>query len=215
MKGYYIDIENNAHVEIKTIVPLIKTAIKEGTSTTKEPIKATGYSYTLQLQPTISIDKHGDITLTLEWEDDKEQLSQTISIKQEESHLIPGAQIYYFESDSHKCRKIYYIKKKFRSNKEFKHRYKIQGKNRELKKEIAISKNPHKRYGKKRYKNKLTPYGRKCVKYKQARIEYIIHCFEDVSEVEKSIATKIKGMLELINKNAKEAKATYSSLSKK
>ena len=215
MKGYYIDIENNAHIEIRTIVPLIKTAIKEGTSTTKEPIKATGYSYTLQLQPTISIDKQGDITLTLEWEDDKEQLSQTISIKQEESHLIPGAQIYYFESDSHKCRKIYYIKKKFRSNKEFKHRYKIQGKNRELKKEIAISKNPHKRYGKKRYKNKLTPYGRKCLKYKLARIEYFMKLFEEISEMEKSTATRLKEMLNQIDKNMKAAKSVYSNQRKK
>ena len=203
MKGYYIDIENNAHIEIRTIVPLIKTAIKEGTSTTKEPIKATGYSYTLQLQPTISIDKQGDITLTLEWEDDKEQLSQTISIKQEESFLKEDEPLYSF------------IKKKFRSNKEFKHRYKIQGKNRELKKEIAISKNPHKRYGKKRYKNKLTPYGRKCLKYKLARIEYFMKLFEEISEMEKSTATRLKEMLNQIDKNMKAAKSVYSNQRKK
>lgn len=117
MKGYFKDIENNAFIEIKTIVPLIKSARNEHKATTGKPITAVGYSYILLLEPTIVIGEKGDISLTLKWEYEKEQKSQTITIKQEESNLIPDSYIYYFLSYSHKCRKLFYINQGLRAGK--------------------------------------------------------------------------------------------------
>ena len=212
MEGYFKDIENNAFIDIKTIVPLIKAARNEHKATTGKPITAVGYSYILLLEPTVRINEKGEISVTLKWEDDKVQKSQTIAIKQEESNLVSGSYIYYFISDSHKCRKLFYIKKTFKSRKEFKHRYKIQGKNRERQKEIAFSKAPYRRYGKEHYKGKLTPYGKRRQKNKLARIEYFMKLFEDISEMDKSIASRMKGMMDIINKNTKEARSTYSKM---
>ena len=212
MKGYFKNIENNAFIEIKTIVPLIKSARKDHKATTGKPITAVGYSYILLLEPTMEINEQGEITVTLKWEDEKEQKSQTITIKQEESNLIPGSYIYYFLSNSHKCRKLFYINQEFKSRKEFKHQYKLQGKNRERQKEIAFSKSPYRRYGKEHYKGKLTPYGKRCQKNKLARTECLMKLFEDISETENSLATRMRGMLDKIDKNIKEAKSTYSKM---
>ena len=212
MKGYFKNIENNAFIEIKTIVPLIKAARKEHKATTGKPITTVGYSYILLLEPILEINEQGDITLTLKWEDEKEKKSQTITIKQEESNLIPDSYIYYFLSNSYKCRKLFYINQEFKSRKEFKHKYKLQGKNRERQKEIAFSKVPYRRYGKKHYKGKLTPYGKRCQKNKLARTECLMNLLEDMSESEKFFATRLKDMLDLIDKNTKETKSTYSKI---
>lgn len=212
MKGYFKNIENNAFIEIKTIMPLIKSARNEHKATTGKPITTVGYSYILLLEPILEINEQGDITLTLKWEDEKEKKSQTITIKQEESNLIPDSYIYYFLSNSHKCRKLFYINQEFKSRKEFKHQYKLQGKNRERQKEIAFSKVPYRRYGKEHYKGKLTPYGKRCHKNKLARTECLMKLLEDMSESEKFFATRLKDMLDLIDKNTKETMSAYSNI---
>ena len=75
----------------------------------------------------------------------------------------------------------------FKSRKEFKHSYKIQGKNRKQRKEERLLKNPYRRYGKVRYKGELTPYGKKCVLYNITRHKVVVKLYAEAANDHKAI----------------------------
>lgn len=204
MKFYYKEINHNARIDVKTFVPLIKAARNGVKVTSETPLVVEGLFYKLKLEPIIEIDGQERITLTLKWEDDKEQLSQTITIIKEESHLVAGTYVYYFLCGSEKCKKLFYIKNEFKSRKTFPHRYESQTQSPKQRYEARV-RYPYRRYGKTRYKNKLTPYGKRCTQFEMNKLSSLTQLFNEVAEMEKGSMKQIKELIAKI-KNVKKGK---------
>lgn len=112
-----------------------------------------------------------NMTLTLTWEDteDGEKLSQEVKVVEEESNLIPGSHIYYFRSpgtSSQKCRKLYLIGSTWRDRRTFRHHYYCQNWSR-YDRDLTAREEPYRPRGKRTYRGKLTPYGKRCQKYEE------------------------------------------------
>ena len=162
---YYRNLHSNPKINLRLLLPLIKAAEQTGQPYgLKEPVSLSGWDYTLFVAPEIWIDEDRLITLLLKWEDEGEQHSQTIPILREESHLISGSFVYYFLCGGYKAKKLFYIGGQFRSRKSFPHRYPGQNLSRRSR-ETRYRQNPERKYGKQRYRGRLTPYGLRLQRY--------------------------------------------------
>lgn len=164
-KYYYTDIKSNPHFSISLLKNVIKQCIyykkdfKHTMNFKESNLKVEGY---------FSSEKR---TLTLTWEDleDGEKLSQEIKIVEEESHLIPGSHVYYFRSpgtSSLKCRKLYLIGSSWRDRRTFRHHYNKQNWSHHDR-DLMAREEPYRPRGKRTYRGKLTPYGKRCQKYEE------------------------------------------------
>lgn len=165
---YYYSLHQNPLIRLCWFLPLIKRAVATGVGvTTKEPIPLNGLDYTLYFTPEVKTGADGLITLSLRWEDEGESYTQHIPIIQEESNLVSGAYVYYFLCPfGYKSKKLFYIANKFRSSRAFRHRYYTQKKSRHQRETGYLSQDePYRRYGKMYYRDKVTPYGKRCIRY--------------------------------------------------
>lgn len=200
MDIYFKDIKYNAKIEIKTFAPLIKTAKQGEMVKMGKVLTVKGLCYALDIESFVEMDEKGEITLTLKWEDGEEQHSQQIAIEKEESHLVANTYVYYFLSDSHKSRKLFYVKDTFKSRFEFKHRYETQTWNLNRRESERLSRNPYRENGKRYYKGNITPYGRKCIKYESKRIEAVANAYKEATDIEKELIGKLKKLIGEISK---------------
>lgn len=173
---YYSTLQYNPSVSIRCFAPLIKRTIKTGQrTTTEEPLPFIGVGYTLFVTPAVTKNVDGLLTLTLEWEDRGETYKQEIPILQEESNLIPDTYIYYFlcPYGGYKSRKLYYIANRFRSRRSFRNRYSSQSRSHRQRVFTHLHE-PYRKYGKEKYRGKLTPYGRRCLRYEEKECKAIL-----------------------------------------
>ena len=166
-KVYYTNIHRNPSICLRLFLPLIKRAVETRQRiTTKESIPINGLDYTLYLTPVVNIFGDGIINLTLKWEDDGETYKQHITLIEEESNLVSGSIVYYFLSSGFKCRKLFYIGGRWRDRRSFRHKYESQSKSH-LQRTFNHLPEPYRRYGKEYYRGKLTPYGKRCMRYEE------------------------------------------------
>lgn len=165
---YYSSLHHNPQIRLCWFLPLIRAAERTGRAYgLKEPVELSGWDYSLFLTPEIRINEDGLLALTLRWEDEGEQHSQTIPIEREESHLIKGSFVYFFLCPfGYKSKKLFYIGSSFRSRRAFPHRYRQQTLSRQMREaERGRGEEPFRRYGKEYYRGKITPYGRRCKRF--------------------------------------------------
>jgi hypothetical protein len=162
---YYRDLHYNPSIQLRWFVPLIKAAIETGKEvTTKEPLSLDGLENTITLTPVVAI-RDGLITLTLEWRDEEQLYKQRVLILQEESNLKSGSFVYYFLCPyGYKSRQLFYINNGWRSRRSFRHSYSTQNQSH-LQRSFNQLPEPYRKYGKKRYRGELTPYGRRCLRF--------------------------------------------------
>lgn len=165
-KEYYRNLHSNPSIRLSWFMPLIKRVIETGKEvTTKKPLSLKGLDYTITFFPIVAIDTDGLITLTIEWRDEGQLYKQLIPILQEESNLISGSFVYYFLCPyGYKSRQLFYIANRWRSRRSFRHSYSNQNQSH-LQRSFNHSPEPYRRYGKKRYRGELTPYGKRCIKF--------------------------------------------------
>lgn len=168
---YYTNLHSNPYITLRWLLPLIKKSVATGQGiTTTKPVPIKGLGYTLYLTPVVITDEYGRIVLTLKWEDDGEELDQQIIILQEESNLVSGSPVYYFLSygnrgrNEYKCRKLFYIGSRWRDRRSFRHKYSSQNKSHQQRNFNDLPE-PYRKYGKESYRGKLTPYGKRCIRY--------------------------------------------------
>lgn len=164
---YYRDLHYNPSIRLRWFVPLIKAAIETGKEvTTKEPLSLDGLENTITLTPVVAI-RDGLITLTLEWRDEEQLYKQRVLILQEESNLRSGSFVYYFLCPyGYKSRQLFYINNGWRSRRSFRHSYSTQNQSH-LQRSFNQLPEPYRKYGKKRYRGELTPYGRRCLRFEE------------------------------------------------
>lgn len=200
MDNYHKNILDNAHIEVKYFMPLIKAAMQGKEAEKNEPILVEGIDYALRIEPSVKISKRDKITLTLKWKDGAEEHTQNIAIKRGESHLVGGTYNYYFDTTgSSKHKKLFYIQYGFKGSDEFEHTYKTQGRSHNQRK-IAIPENPYRKNGKRIYNGKFTPYGKRCVKYEVARLEALKALYKEVTKTQETTLEMMKGMLKVLDK---------------
>lgn len=164
---YYRELYQNPQIRLCWFLPMIRRAERTGEGiTTKEQIPLRGLDYTIYFKPEVKT-SGGSLSLTLRWEDEGEQHSQTIPIVREESHLISGSFVYFFLCPfGYKAKKLFYIGSSFRSRRAFSHRYYRQNLSRQ-RREVSKGSgdSPYRRYGKEYYKGRITPYGKRCKRF--------------------------------------------------
>lgn len=166
---YSMDLYSNPHLKIRWLIPIIRKVALGASIKAMEPIPINGYGCTLYITPEISIDGDGIITLSLKWDEEGEKGSQDIRIHQEESNLVSGSYVYYFICPhGYKCKTLFYIVGRWRSRRTFCHRYANQNSSRRQR-EAAIFhlREPYRKYGKQRYRDRLTPYGKRCKRFEE------------------------------------------------
>lgn len=165
---YNLLLNANPSLRLRWFVPLIKAAEKWGRVYQEKYIvlsvtdSGSGSSYTLSI--TAEVEVTDTILLTLRWKDEGAQQTQTIWILKEESHLISGSYVYFFFCDGYKSKNLYYICSKWKSRRDFPHRYYDQIITRR-RRQLRPKESPYKDYGKEYYRGKITPYGKRCKKY--------------------------------------------------
>ena len=167
MGYYYTILHQNPQLRLNWFLPMIKKAVETGEwVTTKEPLPINGLDYTLYLTPVAKTDGRR-ITLSLNWEDDGENYTQDVTIRRERSNLKFGYYVYYFLCPyGYKSRKLFYILKEWRSRRSFRHGYSCQRLSHHQRETSYLSQEePYKLWGKPYYRDRLTPYGRRCQKY--------------------------------------------------
>ena len=165
---YYTRIHLNPHIRLNWFLPMIRRAEATGERLrTAEPVPLRGLDYTLLLSPEIWREWKGRLTLLLRWEDDGETHEQRVPITGEGSNLVEGSLVYYFmDGRGHKCRKLWYIGGRWRSRETFRHTYGSRSLSRNQRATRGFSEDePYKPYGKRLYRGRLTPYGKRCNKY--------------------------------------------------
>lgn len=166
-KEYYTNLHSNPSISLRWFIPLIRRVVETGEAvTTKKPIPLNGLDYTLYFTPVI-MSREGAINLILKWEDEGETYRQSITILKEDSNLIPGSSVYYFVCPfGYKSRKLFYIANRWRSRRSFSHSYSSQNQSHHQRTFNHLAE-PYRRYGKGEYRGKLTPYGKRCLRYEQ------------------------------------------------
>lgn len=154
---------------MRDISPILKAALKERKSiVVDDAITLDGIHYSIGFDP-----QHDNFTFR--WEEDGEQRSQSIRVVAKQCNLLMRARLYYFVCPITSARCIYLYKAiggGFFSIKAMPNaRYPMQmlsPKQRRLH-SPPEEEAPYKHYGKRIYRLKLTPYGRKCKRYEQAQ----------------------------------------------
>ena len=182
---YYLEIYRNPYIRLRWLMPMIKAAERTGKAYgTTKPIELEGWGYTLNLFPEVWPGTE-ELTLILRWEDEGESHTQTVRILRRESNLISGSYVYYFRCPfGYKAKNLYYIHSGFRSRRAFPHRYRLQDMSKQ-RREIAMGsvEKPYRKYGKEYYRGKLTPYGRRCLRYERNAERSFMACYAVVKGI--------------------------------
>ena len=164
---YYRELYQNPQIRLCWFLPMIRRAERTGEGVAIEkPIPLRGLGYIIYFKPELET-SGGSLSLTLRWEDEGEQHSQTIPIVRRESNLIRGSYVYYFLCPfGYKAKKLFYIGSRFRSRRAFPHIYHEQSLSRQ-RRELSrgSGEEPFRRYGKEYYRGKITPYGKRCKRF--------------------------------------------------
>ena len=189
---YYFSLYQNPHIRLRWFLPMIKKAVELGVGArvaTMEPLPLNGIDYTLLFSAEASTDERGRIYLYLDWEDEEETYTQKIRILKEESHLIPGSYVYFFLCPhGYKSKKLFYIANEWRSRRAFRHRYGKQNRSHLQRETDNFSQDePYKPYGKEYYRGKLTPYGRRCLKYERNQESGLVRIFRLVDKIQNNL----------------------------
>lgn len=156
-------LKANPHFTMRNLAVLIKKSIDEETPYRIENIELGGLKYTISFNP-----EPDEYKLQIKWVEDGETYKRDIYVRAERSNLptLKDSYVYYFlcPRTGRKCRTLYKIGCYFWSRSSFRHHYSGQNQSH-YDRVISAREEPYKRYGKKMYKGKLTPYGKRCMRY--------------------------------------------------
>ena len=161
---YYKQIQANPHFTLRNFLPLIKKSMEDGVKygyTT--PVELGGVAYSISFEP-----QH--MKLTIAWSEDGEKYSREIRVVQRESNLpsCSGSYVYYFlcPRTLQQARVLYRVGSFFWSRRAFKAVYPLQMVSKHNR-DIGAREEPYRRNGKEYYRGKLTPYGKRCIRYEK------------------------------------------------
>lgn len=190
---YYKQIQANPHFRLCNFAPLIKRAIEEGREMCyTQPLELGGVVYKISFDPT-------KMTLTIGWTEDGKKNERKVQVIKEKSNLpsLSGSYVYYFlcPSTGSRARVIYRVGSFFVCRRAIKAYYPLQMESRHNR-TIHYREAPYRDHGKIYYRGKLTPYGKRCIRYEK-RESFIFGEMEEFLE-------RIKERLQNLNKeNAK------------
>lgn len=157
---YYKTLKSNPYFSLKDVSILIKKGVIEEKISKTRTVYLGGMPYRFSFNPSI-------MTLTIEWEDEA-IYRQDIHIIAESSNLPSqsSSNVYYFvcPGTGLKCRTLYKIGSYFLSRRAFYAIYPQQMKSKR-KRIISYREKPYRKNGKEYYRGKLTPYGKRCIRY--------------------------------------------------
>ena len=190
---YYKTLKSNPHFSLKDLSPLIKRGVTEQKAYIASGLPLGGLSYSFAFDPST-------MELTIEWTDeDEETYKRKIQIVAERSNLpsLNGSVVYYFvcPRTGHKSRILYKVGSYFWSRRAFKAVYPQQMESRHSR-AISYREEPYRKHGKEYYRGKLTPYGKRCIRY-EVREQSIF------GELEKFLERSNKRLQNLNKENAK------------
>lgn len=204
MDKYYRVNEYNACIKIADFLAKIYE-LKPETELKLEKMKVKGRGYSLELNPTLKMDSDENITLTLVWNDNVE-LKQTIQIEREVFGMRKAYR-YFFRRKDKRFRNLYYIENCFKGSKEFGGYPLTTGKTKMEKIKLILRKgNPEKKGGQRWCQGKLTPYGRRCVKYEMAQMEMIKFLYGELTQTQKDTLDLTKKALKKIDESLNKHK---------
>ena len=187
---YYPNIRQNFHLEVKRFAKLLdavadrRTAI-DGFTETYTDVYGEKQEVAYSIDAT-KIDA-GELYLIPSWTDREtgKRLQQRIRVEQQESHLIAGAHVYYFlcPVSYQRCKKLYLICNGFRCRKTFRHYYLRQHQSHRERIITYDEDAPYRAYGKKYYRGKLTPYGKRVQRWESKEEQSSIQLFGDISKI--------------------------------
>ena len=163
---YYKQIGANPHFTMRNFAPLIRKGMEDGnTYHFKEPIELGGTLYSISFEAQ-------RMRLSIRWTDEEsgEEREQIVTILKERSNLpsLSGSYVYYFvcPRTGNKARVLYRIGSHFWSRRAFKAVYPLQMESKHNR-AISYREDPYRKNGKEYYRGKLTPYGKRCIRYEQ------------------------------------------------
>lgn len=110
-----------------------------------------------------------ELTISFEDEDGK-KIERNIQVLEERSNLpsLSGSKVYYFicPRQGVKCRILYRVGSYFWSRRAFNAVYPVQMESRQGR-QIRYREEPYRRNGKHYYRGKITPYGKRCIRFEQ------------------------------------------------
>lgn len=158
---YYKDIYSNHHFRMRDLNPLIRRAVETNQPCYyQHPLIIADTTYFVSCNPK-------EMTITFRWEEEGKQYEREVMLWAENSNL-PNchSKVYYFICPrmGSKCRMLFRIGSFLWGRRGFKAVYPGQnsGKRKRI---LRYMEEPYKSYGKRQYKGKETPYGKRCQRY--------------------------------------------------
>lgn len=170
MAKYFLQINANPHFTLRYVSPLLKRALKEQQPTEGTGMKLGGITYSVGFDPQ-------RMRLALRWEESGERHEQSIEIVAEPSNIrsLSGSYVYYFlcPLTGTKCRILYKMEEGgFCSRKALPralYPLQIESKKWRYMNYPPEEKEPYRRQGKRHYRGKPTPYGKRCQRWEAAK----------------------------------------------
>lgn len=162
--AYYKQLTANPHFTLRNFASLIKRSVDDRTPYRyTEPIELGDTLYNVSFDPS-------RMRLLISFEDERgNKVERAIQVVQERSNLPnSGAYVYYFLCPrlGVKCRTIYRVGSYFWSRGTIKALYPLQMMSSHTR-QISCRDEPYRQGGKRYYRGKLTPYGKRCNKYEE------------------------------------------------
>lgn len=159
---YYKNLNSNPHFTLRNFAPLIKGAIKEGKEMCyTKPLELGEVNYIISFEPK-------KMMFTIAWTEKGEKYEYKVKVLQERSNLpsLSGSMVYYFvcPRTGQKARVIYRVGNYFWSRRALRTRYYLQTQSRSSR-TTSYREDPYRKYGKEYYRGKLTPYGKRLLRY--------------------------------------------------
>lgn len=158
---YYKNLKSNPHISIKVLSPLIKRGVREQKAYIASGLYIGELSYSFAFDPST-------MALTIEWREENDTYKRKIRIESERSNLpsLRDSLVYFFicPQTGHKSRILYKVGSFFWCRRAFRAVYPQQMESRRNR-AISYRDEPYRKYGKKYYRGKLTPYGVRCQRY--------------------------------------------------
>lgn len=171
IKCYNGVLEYNNRIRISMLKDYIKHAREHGTAEMQEPMSISCDDYSISLIMIVTYRGEGEFLLQIVWRDqDGDEFVNTVYIVECESNLIAGTYMYYFlcPLTGKKCLDLYFIANMWLGRKAFRNKYDCQRLSKwEREVDALHMEPPYRPYGKPVYRNKLTAYGIRCIKYEQ------------------------------------------------
>lgn len=159
---YFKQIQANPHFTLKNFSLLIKLGVAEQKEYIARDILLGDILYSVSFNPK-------KMELSIEWiDEDDESYKREIQIVAKRSNLpsLSSSVVYYFicPQTGQKSRILYKVGSYFWSRRALKAVYPLQQMSRRNRL-LAYREEPYRRHGKRNYRGKATPYGKRCTRY--------------------------------------------------